>query len=206
MAIKNSKMGAYIDPKTDKEVSFNFWTDLGAKDKMRFVANVTDTIIGENYFSFLKNLIFDFEIIEMFTDIDTSDVSEATDTISMIEEFVNTTKVVEIVKSNVKQGLIDELMQAVEDNLEYRTGVHHNPLTNSVVGLINTIETKINEIDTNSMAQLAEMFNGMTGEITADGIINAYANSPIFLQSLEDRQKAHDKRFEKIVNSVSAKK
>lgn len=202
----NSKMGVYKINGSDKEFSFNFWTDLSAKDKMRFVNGVTDTLIGDNFYSFLRDLIFDFEIIDVFTDVDTSDIGESSDTISNIEELLATTNIVDIVKANVKEGLIDELSQAVDDNIEYRTGVHRNSISKSVVGLIKTIENKLNEIDVEGMAQLTEMLSGMNGEITADKVIEAYANSPIFLKTLEDRQKEHDKRFEKIANTISINK
>lgn len=200
----NNKMGVYKIDGTEREVSFNFWTDISAKDKMRFVNAVTDTIVDDNYYYyFLRDLIFDFEIIEVFTDVDTSDIGESSDAISKIEELISTTNIVDIVKENVEDGLIEELSQAVDENIEYRTGVHRNPISKSVAGLIKTIEDKFNEIDIEGMAQLTKMLNGMNGEITADKVIEAYANSPIFLKTLEDRQKAHDERFEKIANTIS---
>ena len=123
--MKNIKTGVAIDKRTNEELKFNFQTDLTIKEKIRFVSNVVNTVVGDDYYSFLKDLIFDFEIIEIFTDIDTSDISEATDRIATMEEFVNNTNVVEIVKAN-SENVIAELYQAVEDDLEFKTGVHRS--------------------------------------------------------------------------------
>ena len=59
--------------------------------------------------------------------------------------MLNTTNIVDIVKANVREGLIDELSQAIDDNVEYRTGVHHNPVTESISHLVKTVENKVKD-------------------------------------------------------------
>lgn len=203
--MKNSKIGVCKNNKTNKETTFNYWTDLNIESKMRFVNGVTDTLIGDNYYSFLTDLIFDFKIIEIFTDYDLSEIIESKNIIAMIEDLLESTNIVEIVKANAKNGLIDELRYAVEDNIEYRTGVHRNSISRSVIHLINSIENKMDEINAEDILSLSKSLKGMTGEVTADKIIEAYANSPIFLKTLKDRQKEHDERFAQIANNVSLK-
>ena len=55
------KMGVYT--RNGLEFDFNFHTSLRAVDKMRFVSNVTDLVVGDNYYSVIRDIIFNFNII-----------------------------------------------------------------------------------------------------------------------------------------------
>jgi len=184
--------GTYIDTKTNKETLFTFKTNISVKDKIQFVSDVTALMIGENYFSFLKDLIFDFEIINVFTDIDVSEILNAADAIGEIENIVTNTKIVEIVKSNVDNAILDELKIAVNSNIEYKTGVHNNIIEDSIVQLLSSIKNKIDSIDTETVLQMAEVLSTLGNNVTSEGIVNAYANSPAFLESLKEREKRID--------------
>lgn len=168
--MKNIKTGVAIDKRTNEELKFNFQTDLTIKEKIRFVSSVVNTVVGDDYYSFLKDLIFDFEIIEIFTDIDTSDISEATDRIATMEEFVNNTNVVEIVKAN-SENVIAELYQAVEDDLEFKTGVHRSTVLNSLEKLINSLDNALNK-NYDDIVSMAKKINEM-GDINAEDVFNA---------------------------------
>lgn len=184
--------GAYIDTKTNKETLFTFKTNINVKDKIQFVSDVTALMVSENYFSFLKDLIFDFEIINVFTDIDVSEILNAADAIGEIENIVTNTKIVEIVKSNVDNAILDELKIAVNSNIEYKTGVHNNIIEDSIVQLLSSIKNKIDSIDTETVLQMAETLSTLGNNVTSEGIVNAYANSPAFLESLKEREKRID--------------
>ena len=184
--------GTYIDTKTNKETLFTFKTNISVKDKIQFVSDVTALMIGENYFSFLKDLIFDFEIINVFTDIDVSEILNAADAIGEIENIVTNTKIVEIVKSNVDNTILDELKIAVNGNIEYKTGVHNNIIEDSIVQILSSIKSKIDSIDTETVLQMAETLSTLGNNVTSEGIVNAYANSPAFLESLKEREKRID--------------
>lgn len=184
--------GTYIDTKTNKETLFTFKTNISVKDKIQFVSDVTALMVSENYFLFLKDLIFDFEIINVFTDIDVSEILNAADAIGEIENIVTNTKIVEIVKSNVDNAILDELKIAVNSNIEYKTGVHNNIIEDSIVQLLSSIKNKIDSIDTETVLQMAETLSTLGNNVTSEGIVNAYANSPAFLESLKEREKRID--------------
>lgn len=172
--MKNIKTGVAIDKRTNEELKFNFQTDLTIKEKIRFVSSVVNTVVGDDYYSFLKDLIFDFEIIEIFTDIDTSDISEATDRIATMEEFVNNTNVVEIVKAN-SENVIAELYQAVEDDLEFKTGVHRSTVLNSLEKLINSLDNALNK-NYDDIVSMAKKINEM-GDIQSEDLLNIIAKN-----------------------------
>ena len=194
---RNVKMGVYT--RNCEEVRFNFYTSLRAYDKMRFVQNVTNLVVGEDYNSVIRDMMFDFMIIDIFTDVDITEINNSKDAINMIEQFLDETNIVTIVKANAEAGVIAELEKAVDDNIEYRTGVHKNPIADSISSLLNTIETKLSDIDTDSMMQMAQVISGMSGEMTPERLLEAYSNSDMFkeryAQLLADKER-HDAAIE----------
>jgi hypothetical protein len=179
---KNVKMGVYT--KGEEQVAFNFYTSLTASKKLTFVNSVVNTIIDDNYNSIIKDVVFDYIMIQVFTDIDTAPLED----IDKIEEFLADTNVISIIKENVESGLIDELNKAVDMNIEYRTGIHKNPIGEVFANLLNTLENKIDNIniDTDSMMKMAEVFNGISGELTVDKVLEAYSKSDTFKKNREN--------------------
>ena len=176
---RNVKMGVYIRKTTDGEVQtpFNFYTNLRATEKMKFVNEVTNLVLTDNYYTVIKDMIFDYIIINIFTDVDISEINEAPDSINRIETLLEETNIVDIVKANMADGLLVELEDAVEKNIEYRTGIHNNSLTDSISKLLKTIEKKIDGVDTQNMMDLATKLNGLSGELTVDKLVEAYSHT-----------------------------
>ena len=193
---KNVKSGVYT--RNGVEENFNFFTSLKASDKIKFVNFVTNLVVDDSYNSILKDMIFDFAIVDIFTDIDTSEITKSPNAINMIEDLLEETNIVDIVKVNVESGLVEELDNAVSLNIEYKTGIHKNPIAESLSHLLNTIEQKVSGIDTDSMMQMAEVISGMSGELTADKMLEAYSKSDMFKQKYEQvlaDRKEHEKKI-----------
>lgn len=193
--MKNIKTGTYFF--NNEACNFNFSTDLSAYDKTIFVRRVVDTLIDDTvYDSIIKDMIFDFTIIIMFTNIDTSFVNVVDDNgenisaLIPIEQFLEETNVVDIVKANMEVGLLKQLEDAVDRSIEYRTGIHSSPIVDSLASLLSTFEKKINEVDLNDMADMAQKFAKMTGEFTPESVINAYMNSDMHKANLEEIAKS----------------
>lgn len=179
--MKEVMIGAYINGDDIKQ--FEFYTDLSAANKLKLVNSVSSLLVdGENYNSIIRDIIFDFYIVDIFVaDKSTKelidDLKESHAFIEDVEEFLENTNLAEIIKANAAHGLIDELNHAVDLNIQYLTGIHANPLNEALTRLVNTIEDKINQVDLNSMMEMAQMFAGMTGEITPESVVNAYIES-----------------------------
>lgn len=164
-----------------EDTPFAFYTSLSAYRKAQFVNAVSDILVGDNYNYVIRDLAFDFCIVAIFTDIDTSDVQDADDGITAMEEFVDKFKpVVDIVKANSVDGVLDELHKAIDLNIEYRTGIHINPISSSLATLIDTVERKIDGIDLDGIMDLAQSMSGISDELTADKLLDAYAKTNIF--------------------------
>lgn len=173
-----------------EDTPFAFYTSLNAYRKAQFVNSVSDIIVSDNYNYVIRDLAFDFCIVAIFTDIDTSDVSDADDGITAMEEFVEKFKpVVDIVKANAEDGVLDELHTAIDLNIEYRTGIHINPISSSLASLLDTIERKVNDIDLDSMMDLAQSMANISGELTPEKMLDAYAKTNIFKEHWGDSEK-----------------
>lgn len=189
--MKNMMTGTYTY--NDESYNFNFITRLSAFEKLIFVNSVVDTLVGDNrYDSIVKDLIFDFNIVRVFTNIDTSFVNVRDDDnnvinpIIPIEQFLEETNVVKIVKVNMENGLLDELNKAVDKSIEYRTGIHPSPIADSIASLLSILEKKISEIDLGNAMEMVQKFAGMTGELTPESIVNAYMASDLHQKNLEE--------------------
>lgn len=200
--INNAMMGTYIH--NDESHNFVFCTNLSAYDKLKFVNSVVDTLVNEDrYNSIVRELVFGFEIIKRFTDIDTSIIYTDLDadgkpinSVDDIERFIIETNIIEIVKANTPFTLFDELNKAIDDNIAYLTGVRPNSLNDALVDLISTLEKKINEVDLNSMMDMAQNFAASVGEPTLENVVNAYINSDIHKKNLEEIAKTTQLRTE----------
>lgn len=198
--VKNVMTGTYT--RNDEEVAtFDFYTELSASNKVKFVNSVISILVDEDYNSIIRDLIFDYMIIDVFTTVDISDIENSANFLDDAEEFLAETNIVDIVKANMEIGLLEELNKAVDLGIEYRTGIHTNPLNEALTSLINTIDTKVNEVDLNSMMEMATKFTGMTDEFTPENIVNAYMNSDIYKKNVEEIANSKEAKS-KIVNDV----
>lgn len=173
------KTGVYtID---DKDTPFAFYTSLNAYRKSQFVVSVCNTLVGDNYNYVLDDLVFDYFIVAIFTDIDVSEVQKSDNGISAMEEFVEKFKpVIDTVKANAVDGVFDELRKAIDLNIEYRTGIHINPISSSIASLLDTLNNKFSGFDLDKMMEIAEPMSKIAGELTPEKMLDAYAKTDVF--------------------------
>lgn len=189
--MKEMKNGVFTY--NNEDYNFDFATSLTAYEKQMFVKTVVSNLIGEEgYDVVFRDLIFDFVIIEMFTNIDTSfinmkdDDGEDINQIIPIEHFLNESNVVDVVKANMESGLLEELNHAIDLNIQYLTGIQRNSLNDALASLVSTLEKKIKETDLKDMMNMAQKFAGMTEGFTIDNIVKAYMNSDIHKKNLAE--------------------
>ena len=198
MITKNVKTGAYTYK--NESIPFNFYTELRAVDKIKFINAVCDTLIDTNYYSVIRDLVFDFQIVNVFTDVVVPELQDSPSPISIIEEFLDDTNIVEIVKTNVDKKLIAELEKAVDENIEYRTGIHKNTLEDALTSLLHTVEQKINDVDTEGMMEMAMKLNSISDELTPERMLQAYSETDMFKNRIyekEQERQNHDAAIKK---------
>lgn len=197
--MKEVKMGVYTrkTENTEESFEFKFYTDLTVAQKLLFTNSVTNLVVDENnYNSIIRDLIFDFYIVDIMTDIETDDFKKSPNFLRDVEDFLLSTNIVDVVKANVIPALFEELNKAVDKAIEYKTGIHPSPIGDSLASLIKTIEKKVNEIDLNDMMGMVQKFAGMTGELTPESIVNAYMNTDIHKNNVIEIEEAKKQRAE----------
>lgn len=197
--MKEVKMGVYTrkTENTEENFEFKFYTDLTVTQKLLFTNSVTNLVVDENnYNSVIRDLVFDFYVIDIFTDISTEEFRQSPSFLNSVEQFLEETNIVDVVKANVIHALFEELNKAVDKAIEYKTGIHPSPIGDSFASLIKTIEKKVNEIDLNDMMGMVQKFAGMTGELTPESIVNAYMNTDIHKNNVIEIEEAKKQRAE----------
>lgn len=183
--MNNMKTGVYTY--NDESYNFGFYTNLSATNKLKFVNSVVSILVDENHYnSVIRDLVFDFYIVDIMTDVDTIEFKQSPNFLNDVEQFLDETNIVEIVKANALFPLFDELNAAVDKSIQYLTGVHPSPIADSIASLLSTLEKKVNEIDLGSAMDMVQKFADMTGELTPDSIVNAYMNSDIHKKNLDE--------------------
>lgn len=176
-----------------EEIEFNYYTDLPMSKKIAFVNAVADTVVGDDYYyPMLKDMMFDFQLVNFFSDVDTG-IDFDDDSIELldeIDEFLSETKAADVLKLNINFDVLTELVDSIDKAIEYKTGIHPSPIADGIASLLNIVEKKFAGIDVNSMTDMANVFKNVQGNITPEKMLEAYANSDIF-------KKQHDEVVEK---------
>lgn len=205
------KQGTYTY--NDDNLTFEFYTDLPISKKLVFVNSVVDTIVSDDsYNSVIRDLMFDYMVVKVFTDVDMSFIQvkdergdEITD-IDLLEDFLLETNIVDIVKANAFPTLFEELNKAVDKAIEFKTGIHPSPLSEALSNLVNTLERKLGSLDMGKAMEMANKLSGMTEELTTENLVKAYLQADTQKENLGEkpktkkpRKKATKKTVDKVV-------
>lgn len=193
--MNNTMIGSYI--RGDESYSFEFYTSLSAANKVKFVNSISDILVGENYNSVLRDLLFDFFVVDIFAiDVDTYEVRTSDYFLNDVEEFLDETNIVDIIKANAEDGVMEELSEALDKNIAFRTGIHPNPLNDALAGLVNTLEKKLSDIDLDAAMEMVSAFTGITEDFTPQSIMDAYMNTDIAKKNIKELEESKAKRNE----------
>lgn len=116
------KKGNYTNSEGKKE-NYTYVTSLTLSQKANYVMEVADMLVSSSigYAYILKDAIFNYCLIKYFTDIELFKSPDEFN-LDMIDSFCNTNKecVIEVVKKDAESGLIDELVKACDEAIEFR--------------------------------------------------------------------------------------
>lgn len=194
----------YVD--NGNTVEFNCYLDIPMSRKLAFVDSVVDPVVGDDYYyPMLKDIMFDFRMIQFFTDIDT-DVVDGDDVIDQMVEFLESTNAADVVKVSVNFDVVQGLYDAVDKAIEYKTGIHPSPIADGIASILGTLEQKFAGIDMDAMTGMAKVFSKLQGDITPDKMLEAYANSDVFKKMHGDAVKRQDERDKKAEDRLNVVK
>ena len=200
--IYNSK---YYDSKLEKEIDFKYRTELTLQQKVSFVNFVLGVIFDDDYcFSIIKNEVFDIALIYMFTDVLKYD-EDFTFSLNNIEEMLNTTNVIEILKKEIDNDLIKGLNEVIDINIAYKTGVNVNSLSTSFSSLLKTIENKVSDFDVDEFSNTLKKFGDITNGMSPDKIIELYTKTDAYKKNYKGTLSTKNKQIRELKKEINNK-
>lgn len=187
--------------------TFNFYKKVRMSVKIEFVSSVVSSIVTDTtYVPMLRDLIFDIMLVQYFTDVNVNEILKSENAFDNIEEYLNSTNIVEIIKKNMDVELLKELNDSVDFDIEYKTGVHNNDISRSIGSLLKTLEYQIKDIDAQGMMALAEKLSNVTDGLTTDKIVEAYSKTEMFKGHQTEIIEAKDKKIKELKEIIEQNK
>ena len=198
--IYNSK---YYDSKLEKEIDFKYRTELTLQQKVSFVNFVLGVIFDDDYcFSIIKNEVFDIALIYMFTDVLKYD-EDFTFSLNNIEEMLNTTNVIEILKKEIDNDLIKDLNEVIDINIAYKTGVNVNSISTSFSSLLKTIENKVSDFDVDEFSNTLKKFGDITNGMSPDKIMELYTKTDAYKKNYKGTLSTKNKQIRELKKEIN---
>ena len=200
--IYNSK---YYDSKLEKEIDFKYRTELTLQQKVSFANFVLGVIFDDDYcFSIIKNEVFDIALIYMFTDVLQYE-EDFTFSLNNIEEMLNTTNVIEILKNEIDKDLIKDLNEVIDINIAYKTGVNVNSISTSFSSLLKTIENKVSDFDVDEFSNTLKKFGDITNGMSPDKIIELYTKTDAYKKNYKGTLSTKNKQIRELKKEINNK-
>ena len=200
--IYNSK---YYDSKLEKEIDFKYRTELTLQQKVSFVNFVLGVIFDDDYcFSIIKNEVFDIALIYMFTDVLQYD-EDFTFSLNNIDEMLNTTNVIEILKKEIDNDLIKDLNEVIDINIAYKTGVNVNSISTSFSSLLKTIENKVSDFDVDEFSNTLKKFGDITNGMSPDKIMELYTKTDTYKKNYKGTLSTKNKQIRELKKEINNK-
>ena len=195
----------YYDSKLEKEIDFKYRTELTLQQKVSFVNFVLGVIFDDDYcFSIIKNEVFDIALIYMFTDVLKYD-EDFTFSLNNIEEMLNTTNVIEILKKEIDNDLIKDLNEVIDINIAYKTGVNVNSISTSFSSLLKTIENKVSDFDVDEFSNTLKKFGDITNGMSPDKIIELYTKTDAYKKNYKGTLSTKNKQIRELKKEINNK-
>ena len=195
----------YYDSKLEKEIDFKYRTELTLQQKVSFVNFVLGVIFDDDYcFSIIKNEVFDIALIYMFTDVFKYD-EDFTFSLNNIEEMLNTTNVIEILKKEIDNDLIKDLNEVIDINIAYKTGVNVNSISTSFSSLLKTIENKVSDFDVDEFSNTLKKFGDITNGMSPDKIIELYTKTDAYKKNYKGTLSTKNKQIRELKKEINNK-
>ena len=195
----------YYDSKLEKEIDFKYRTELTLQQKVSFANFVLGVIFDDDYcFSIIKNEVFDIALIYMFSDVLKYD-EDFTFSLNNIEEMLNTTNVIEILKNEIDKDLIKDLNEVIDINIAYKTGVNVNSISTSFSSLLKTIENKVSDFDVDEFSNTLKKFGDITNGMSPDKIMELYTKTDAYKKNYKGTLSTKNKQIRELKKEINNK-
>lgn len=193
----------YYDSELEKEVDFQYCTELNLQEKVDFINNVLQVLFqNDYYYSILKQKVFDFMLINFFTNVIKNE-EEFDMTLIKMDNIVMNTTIIDVIYDKVDKNLIQELYDAIDVNIEYKTGIHKDELSTTFSNLLNSIEEKVNEFDIKGLAKTLKKFGDVTDGMKPEKIMDLYTKTDTYKKNYKKTISSKNKQIRELKEKVS---
>lgn len=192
-----------------KVIEYSYSPTATYGEQCAFVAIVSDRVfIKGNYLPLLKDIAFDYVLLENFTDIDF--VKTGINNIDAFAEFDKGTGLAKKLKANLNPTMLKTLTASVDANIEYKRQTAQDDFTTELTLLLKNLNDRFadsnNDIDPETTMAFMKKFieSGFDGE----SIAKAYLGSDAFKKNVEnviDKKNEDIRDLKQKLNAVTAK-
>lgn len=194
--------GTYYDNRLERTVDFEYTTELTAQQKVNFVNNVLEVIFSNDYcYSIIKDEIIDIMLIDTFTNILKTD-EDFDYKLNAIDDFLNNTNVVNIIRKNINPYLYEELVNAIDENISYKTGIDRNGISTAFSSLLKTIEETVSAFDVDELTNALKEFGSLTDNLSEEKIMELYTKTDAYKKNYEETISAKNEEIRKLKNNL----
>lgn len=166
---------------------------MSASEKIGFVRNVTDAVIADGGYDYmLQDMMCDYFIVQYLTGNEITVPEDVENQIDYIEDFMFGSDIVDVVFDAIGYDLVDYYKNAVAYNIEYKTGVRIDNLRNEIADFIRSINKMNKDVDVDKMNDVIDKLSNVSGDITPDSLMSAYANNEDVIKRFNDAMSSKD--------------
>ena len=196
----------YYDSELEKEVDFQYCTELNLQEKVDFINGVLQVLFQNNYYySILKQKVFDFMLINFFTNVIKNEEEFDLTLIKMDDIVINTT-IIDVIYDKVDKNLIQELYDAIEVNIEYKTGIHKDELSTTFSNLLKELNDKVSNLDIENLVSSLSKLGDISNNATLDKILDAYTKTDAYKKNYQKTVRNKNKQIRELKEKVNETK
>ena len=198
--------GTYYDNRLERTVDFEYMTELTAQQKINFVNNVLEVIFSNDYcYSIIKNEVIDIMLVDTFTNILKTD-EEFDYKLNAIDEFLDNTNVVDIIRENINPRLYEELVDAIDENISYKTGIDRNGISTALSSLLKTVEKKVSDFNIESLNDALKELGDITNGFSEEKIMELYTKTDAYKKNYEETLQSKNEEIRTLKELYEGKK
>ena len=196
----------YYDSELEKEVDFQYCTELNLQEKVDFINGVLQVLFqNDYYYSILKQKVFDFMLINFFTNVIKNEEEFDLTLIKMDNIVINTT-IIDVIYDKVDKNLIQELYDAIEVNIEYKTGIHKDELSTTFSSLLKELNDKVSNLDIENLVSSLGKLGDISNNATLDKILDAYTKTDAYKKNYQKTLRNKNKEIRQLKEKVNETK
>lgn len=165
--------------------TFNYGIVPSITDKLTFINVVTNIVLNNNgYVPFLKPIAFNYALVQVFTDIDCYRFvnNENNFDIDSFVEFDTISNISNDLKLLLPDELIDELIDSVDNNIAYKTGINKDSISVAVCNLLKNLNKLVLSFnasaDSDKLIEFIDKVNNT--DLSAESVVKEYFKSDSF--------------------------